>query len=503
MKYLMGIDCGGTVLKTSIFDLQGNEKSSYGITIPVNSPGSGRYERDISLIEDSAYRSVSGAIQKAGVEPEEIVGIGLTGQANGLYMFKKDGTPVHPGVMSSDTRANDLVRRFYDDGTCDRLLPVLRQSVYAAQTPVLMAWFAGNEPEVLEQAEVCVTVKEYIRFLLTGEWAMEVTEASVLSLLDQDRQQISDEILEGFGILKYKDRFPKRMLRPDETGGRVTDKAAGLTGLSPGTPVVGGLFDCTANTISQGVIREDQLCIVAGSWGMNNMITKRLVYSDRLFGSYLYCLPGTHQLMEGSATSCSNLEWFINTILRQKGLEFCGYGELNRMIAEDAKEESALFFLPFIYGTNADLDAKAAFIGLTGNDGLPDLLRAVYEGVVFAHMYHIKRLLKFVDPPAVIRASGGGSKSDVWMQMFADAIGKEIEISEAEEVGTLGCAMMAGVGTGCYRDIYDAVDRCVHIRRTYHPDPGKYQYYRKKYEVYLRILQTMDPLWKEIVSVTE
>ena len=132
MKYLMGIDCGGTVLKTSIFDLQGNEKSSYGITIPVNSPGSGRYERDISLIEDSAYRSVSGAIQKAGVAPEEIVGIGLTGQANGLYMFKKDGTPVHPGMMSSDTRANDLVRRFYEDGTCDRLLPVLRQSVYAA-----------------------------------------------------------------------------------------------------------------------------------------------------------------------------------------------------------------------------------------------------------------------------------------------------------------------------------------------------------------------------------
>ena len=131
------------------------------------------------------------------------------------------------------------------------------------------------------------------------------------------------------------------------------------------------------------------------------------------------------------------------------------------------------------------------------------MLRAVYEGVVFAHMYHIERLLKFVDPPAVIRASGGGSKSDVWMQMFADAIGKEIEISEAEEVGTLGCAMMAGVGTGCYKDIYDAVDQCVHIRRTYHPDAGKYRYYRKKYGIYRRILQNMDPLWKEIVSVTE
>ena len=503
MKYLMGIDCGGTVLKTSIFDLEGKERSTFGITMPVTSLGAGRYERDAYLIENSAYRSISGAISKAGIDPAEIAGIGLTGQANGLYMFKKDGTPVHSGVMSSDTRANDLVRKLYEDGTYERLLPILRQSIYAAQTPVLMAWFAKNEPEVIEQAEVCVTVKEYIRFLLTGQWAMEITEASVLSLLDQDKCCISDDILDSFGILKYKNRFPKRMLRSEEVGGTVTVHVAELTGLRPGTPVVGGLFDCTANTISQGVIKEDQLCIVAGTWGMNNMITKQLIYSDHLFGSYLYCLPGTHQLMEGSATSCSNLEWFINTFLKQQGMEFCGYGELNRMIVEEAKEESALFFLPFIYGTNVDLDAKAAFIGLTGNDEIPEMLRAIYEGVVFAHMYHLERLLKFVDPPATIRASGGGSKSDVWMQMFSDAIGKEIEISEADEVGTLGCAMMAGVGTGCYHDVYDAVERCVHIRKTYYPNPTKYQYYQKKYEIYLRILRVLDPLWKDIVSVVE
>ena len=503
MKYIMGIDCGGTVLKTSVFDLDGKEKSSCGITIPVTALGAGRYERSPQEIAEAAFRSIRGALEKAGVAGKEIAGIGLTGQANGLYMFRKDGTPVYPGVMSSDTRANDLVRRFYEDGTVERLLPVLRQSVYAAQTPVLMAWFAANKPEVIEEAEVCVTAKEYLRFLLTGEWAMEITEASVLSLLDQDKGCISEEILEGFGILRYKDRFPERILRSEEIGGYVTASAAAASGLQAGTPVAGGLFDCTANTISQGVVREDQMCIVAGTWGMNNMITQRLIYSDQLFGSYLYCLPQTRQIMEGSSTSCSNLEWFVNNILTQNGLTFCGYGELNRMIAEEAAEKSSVFFLPFMYGTNVNLDAKAAFIGLSGNDRLPDLLRAIYEGVIFAHMYHIERLLKFVDPPKVIRASGGGSKSEVWMQMFSDALGMEIEVSEAEEVGTLGCAMMAGVGTGCYADIMEAVSRCVHIRRKYCPDTEKHSYYQEKYKVYRKILGAMDGVWEEIRKVSE
>ena len=503
MRYLMGIDCGGTVLKTSVFDLGGREKASYGIHIPVLSDVPGRYERDTAVIADAARRSIRGAIEKAGIDASGIAGIGLTGQANGLYMFRKDGTPVAPGVMSSDVRANDLVRRFYASGKAGELLPVLRQKVYAAQTPVLMAWFAQNRPEVLAEAEVCITVKDYIRFLLTGEWAMESTELSVVSLMDQDRRVISEEVLEAFGILQYKDKFPGKILEPTEIGGTVTGRASAETGLCAGTPVAGGLFDCTANTISQGVVREDQLCIVAGSWGMNNMITKELIYSEDLFGSYLYCLQGYRQIMEGSSTSCSNLEWYVNNILKQKGLDFCGYNEVNRRIAEESRQKSGIFFLPFLYGSNVSLDARAAFIGLTGADGIPDMLRAVYEGVVFAHMDHIDRLLKFVAPPKTIRASGGGAKSDVWMQMFADALGREIEVSEAEEVGTLGCAMMAGVGTGCYRDIPDAVRECVHVKKVYDPDPSLKGYYREKYAVYQEILRSLDPVWSRIGTVGE
>ena len=494
----MGIDCGGTVSKASVFDLDGRELSSCGRTMSIINPQPDRYERDVPQVKRCTFEAIRGALQKAGISGSEIAGIGLTGQANGLYMFKKDGTPVGHGILSSDARAKAMIRRWTQDGTIERLIPILKETVYVAQTPVLMSWLAANDPELLNASEVCTTVKEYIRFLLTERWAMELTEATVLSLMDQDRMQISDTALEAFGILEYKNRFPHQFLNSDEIGGYVNAKAAEQTGLTEGTPVVGGLFDCTANTISQGVIREDQLCIVAGTWGMNNMITKEMIYSERLFGSYVYCLPGYRQIMEGSSTSCSNLEWIVNNIMKQSGQNFCGYDELNRMIAEDSAPRNSIFFLPFMYGTNVNLDAKSAFIGLTGFHRLPDLLRAVYEGVVFAHMYHIERLLRFVQPPRTIRASGGSAKSDVWMQMFADALGKEVEVSEAEEMGTLGCAMMAGVGAGCYRDIYEAVEKCVHIRKVYEPNAEYYQYYQDKYRSYCTLLEALDPLWKTI-----
>jgi len=501
MKYIMGIDCGGTVVKASVFDLNGREMSSYGEKMDTLSPHADWYERDTAQTKACAYSAIKGALEKAGVDGRDIAGIGVTGQANGLYMFRKDGTPTYPAVLSSDVRAKEYIKKWQADGTEQRLLPILKETLWAGQISILMSWFAKHNPEPLEECDVCIVAKDYIRFLLTGEWAIEETECTVWSIIDQDTMTISDEALKAFGIEKYKDKFPAKMLHSAEIGGYVTEEAAALTGLAAGIPVVGGLFDCTANTISQGIVREDQLCIIAGTWGMNDMITKKMIYSDQLFGSYLYCVPGYRQIMEGSSTSCSNLEWFVTTFFKQKGMTFCGYGEVNRMIAEDSEYKNSIMFLPFMYGSNVNLDAKSAFVGLTGAHGIPDMLRAIYEGVVFGHMYHIDRLLKYVDFPKTVRASGGGAKSDVWMQMFSDALGVEIEVSDAEEVGTLGCAMLAGVGAGCYKDVYEACDKCVHIKKSYKPDMEKHEYYQAKYKLYRKLIDALDPVWGDIDTI--
>ena len=241
--------------------------------------------------------------------------------------------------------------------------------------------------------------------------------------------------------------------------------------------------------------------MIIGTWGVNTFITRRPLYSKDIFSAFYYCLPGYQLILEGSPTSATNLEWFLQTFLRRQGQTFCGYDAVNRMV-EQSDLHSSILFLPFLYGTNVNIDAKGTFVGLKGGHDIGDMLRAIYEGVVFCHMYHIDRLLKFRDPPKTVRIAGGGARSAVWMQIFADALGAQVEVSEAEELGAMGAAMAAGVGVGVFADMYQAVEQFTDIRRVYQPDPEKHAYYQKKYAMYCRLIDALDPLWGDIEALS-
>lgn len=501
MRYLMGVDIGGSVAKAAIYDAAGHELCACGKKMDTLTPQPEYCQRDPMQIRDCVYGAIADVLRQSGVAGGDIAAIGVTGQANGLYMFKADGTPVYPAILSSDLRAKEFIRQWNEDGTLDAILPKTRQILWAGQTSALVAWFARHDPDTLRRADVFVTAKDYARFLLTGVFAMETTEASSQSLMDLDTRRLSPEIAERLGIRAYMDKFPPKLLESTEIGGYVTARCAALTGLAEGTPVVGGLIDTVASIISQGITREEQLGMIIGTWGVNTFITRRPLYSKDIFSAFYYCLPGYQLILEGSPTSATNLEWFLQTFLRRQGQAFCGYDAVNRMV-EQSDLHSSILFLPFLYGTNVNIDAKGTFVGLKGGHDIGDMLRAIYEGVVFCHMYHIDRLLKFRDPPKTVRIAGGGARSAVWMQIFADALGAQVEVSEAEELGAMGAAMAAGVGVGVFADMYQAVEQFTDIRRVYQPDPEKHAYYQKKYAMYCRLIDALDPLWGDIEALS-
>ncbi len=499
MKYLMGIDVGGSVAKAAVYDSVGREICSCGERMDTLAPRPGFFERDTLQIKDCVYKAVAEAVSKSGVDSGDIAAIGVTGQANGLYMFDREGRPTYPAILSSDSRAKEYIKRWNADGTLDRIIPKTREILWAGQTSAIIAWFADNDPETLERTEVFLTAKDYARYLLTGEFALEATELSSTSVMDLGEHKLSAEIAAELGIEKYIHKYPQRLLESTEIGGYVTEECAALTGLKAGTPVVGGTIDTDACVVSQGIVSEEQLGIILGTWGINAFITREPIYSKEIFSAFYYCLPEYYELMEGSATSATNQEWFIDRFLRQEGMEFQGYGEINRLIQESAVQNSILF-LPFLYGSNVNIDARAAFVGLTGHHDIGDMLRAIYEGVVFCHMYHIDRLLKLkgTERPKLARIAGGGARSRVWMQMFADAMDATVEVSEAEELGALGAAMVAGAGVGVFKDMFDAAAKCTRISRSYAPNPETAEYYRKKYQLYRRLIDALDPLWTEL-----
>jgi L-xylulokinase len=282
--------------------------------------------------------------------------------------------------------------------------------------------------------------------------------------------------------------------------GRITAKAAAETGLPEGTPVAGGMFDIDACAIATGITDPERLCLIAGSWSINEYISAAPVASPDLFMCNAYCIPGWWLISESSATSASNLEWVVSELMGGEGQEAARrrvsvYDLCNEQVAGLPAKDSDVVFLPFLYGSNAGPRASAGFFGLHGWHTKAHLLRAVYEGVVFSHRTHVDRLLRFRHPAAAARIAGGAARSGVWLQMFTDILQLPIEVTASEELGAMGAAITAAVAVGMFPSFTEAVAGMVKLSRTVEPDTGMKGLYDEKYGRYRRLIDTLTPAW--------
>ncbi|UCF97795.1 MAG: carbohydrate kinase [Spirochaetaceae bacterium] len=495
--YLLGIDNGGTVTKAAVYDTSGNEKAVAGIKSAIVFPRPGHAEKDTEALWAANVHVIREVLEKAGIGAAQVAGIAVTGHGNGMYLVDGKGRSVYNGINSADTRASDYVQKWYADGTHDRLLTRTCQSIWPGQPVALLAWFQDREPEVLERTRWVFMCKDFIRYRLTGEALAELTDYSGTSLLNVRTLDYDLELLESFGIGFCREKLPS-LRRSAEICGRISRKAAEETGLLEGTPVAGGLFDISACAIASGIIDPAQLCLIAGSWSINEYISTSPVEAKDLFMTSAYCLPGHWLTMEGSATSASNLEWVVSELMGGESLGAGGqsiYNTCGELAASVHPADSDIVFLPFLYGSNVGPNAASCFLGLHGWHRKEHLLRAVFEGVVFSHKTHVDRLLTYRDTPKVARMAGGAAKSPIWVQMFADVLGIPIELTSNEELGAMGAAICAGVGVGVFASFEEAVDRMVCVSQTVEPRSDYTKLYADKYVRYQKYLRALAEAW--------
>ena len=294
-----------------------------------------------------------------------------------------------------------------------------------------------------------------------------------------------------------------RLQQGHEICGRVTPSAAQETGLAAGTPVVGGLFDVDASAIGAGAITPNQACLVMGSWSINDVITTEPIVDPSLFMTTLFAISDLYLTIEGSATSATNLEWFVNQCCgderaeaKRRGVSV--YEICNEEVASLSPGSTNIIFHPFLFGSNIQPTARAGFYGVAGWHTRAHLLRALYEGVVFGHLSHIEKLRTAGGQFAAARLAGGGSRSAVWSQMFADTIQTPMEISDGNELGARGAALAAGVGAGIYKDYAEAVQEAVKVIRVHEPNPANTPVYLARYAEYQRLTQVMQEPWLEL-----
>ncbi len=495
-KYVIGLDNGGTSTKAAIFDLAGREIATAGKQTKVITPKSGYTERDMEELWLANCGCVKRALEKAGIAGEDVLGIAVCGHGKGLYAWGKDGKPAYNGIISTDSRAWKYPKRWYENGVYEEVHDQLCQEFMACQQVALLAWFKEHHRDVYDNIQYVFSVKDYIRFRLTDEAYCEATDISGSGLMDVKNARFDKEILKKLRIEEVYDKLAPIRYSYDLCG-KITKEASELTGLLQGTPVAGGMFDIDACAVAADVTSTDELCTIAGTWSINEYISKTPVMDGSIAMNSLFAMPGYYLVEECSATSSGNLEWFLQNCMENEQIPDGSnlYEQINEKVESVDPEESDVYFLPFLYGSNAHPLGKGAFIGLTTYHDKAHMLRAIYEGVVYSHRTHIEKLLASRKPPEAIRMAGGAVNSKVWVQMFADALGFPIETVDAKELGALGCGMAAAIAAGVYQDYKEAAKHMVHVSERVYPNPERTAVYQKKYEKYRAVSNALDTVW--------
>jgi len=456
----------------------------------------------MEMLWQSTATAIREALDKSGARPEEIAGIGNTGHGNGVYLLDKQGQPLRNGIQSMDSRAADVVTGWNQQDLHAQVFPITIQSFWPAQPNALLVWLKKNEPRNYERIGTILMVKDYIKYRLTGEITADYTDMSATSLMDVRNRCYSPELMALYDLSEVYEALPP-LKHGSEVIGQVTPAAAEETGLAAGTPVVGGLFDVDASAIGSGVINANQACLVMGSWSINEVITRDPIVDPDLFMTTIFAASDLFLTIEGSATSATNLEWFVN--------QFCGderaeakrrgisvYEVCNEEVASIPVADSNIIFHPFLYGSYVQATARAGFYGVAGWHTRAHLLRSLYEGVVFGHLNHIEKLRAAGAQINSARLAGGGSRSTVWSQMFADTIQVSMEVPDGNELGARGAALSAGIGAGVYRDYAEAVQEAVSVVRVHEPIPANTPLYLARYAEYQRLVSAMHEPWEAL-----
>lgn len=468
---LIGIDIGTSGTKTVLFRENGQVVDSYTGEYPLYQPKNGYAEQN----PEDWWKATLDGIKYVTREHKDIKGIGLSGQMHGLVMLDKDYNVLRPSIIWCDQRTAKECEEITSLVGAKRLIEITANPALTGFTASKVMWVKNNEPEIYEKCAHILLPKDYIRFKLTGELATEVSDASGMQFLDVPNRCWSDEILSKLQI-------DKSFLAPVYESCEVTGKT--IIPELPGVIVVGGAGDQAACAVGNGIVKEGVVSSTIGTSGVVFAHTdKPIIDQGGRIHTFCHAVPGAWHVMGVTQAAALSLSWFRDN--------FCprlSYKEMDDL-AEKA-ESNRLLYLPYLMGERTphlDPDARGVFFGLSAMHKLPDLIRAVMEGVVFS-LNDCMEIIKDTNLKVnEVRASGGGGKSKLWRQMQADVFNINVNTINSAEGGALGVAILAGVGAGIYDSVPKACEEIIKISTTTTPKRDYSEYYALYCEIYPKL----------------
>jgi len=399
---------------------------------------------------------------------------------HGAVFLDESGTVIRPALLWNDQRTDRQCHEITAKVGRERLLQLTgNPALTGFQAPKIL-WLREEEPAAYARLRHVLLPKDYLRLRLTGEHATDVSDASGTLLLDLRRRHWSEEILEALEIPGQW--LPTVHEGPDVTG-EVTASGAAATGLPAGLRVVAGGGDNAAAAIGNGIVRPG---VVSSSIGTSGVV---FAHSDQpvidpagRLHSFCHALPGAYHVMGVTLSAGASLGWWRD--IASQGRD---YGAMAALAGEAPPGCGGLLFLPYLSGERTpvlDPAARGLFVGLNMTHTIAHLTRAVMEGVVHSLKQCLEGIAGLPLPVTEIRATGGGARNALWLQLQADIFGMPVYRNVVDEGPAFGAALLAGLGCGAYPSVEEATSLVRLAAEANQPDPDRSRLYREYHEVY-------------------
>lgn len=490
MKYIVGIDEGTTGCKTCVFDENGKLIASSSREYSSYYPKPGYVEQNINEITEKVFETCKEAILLSKVNSKDIVGVSHSNQGITMVLLDENEKVVRERTIGwQDTRHTEVLEKLKTKFSNDRYFDLSGMSLGAYNIAVLN-WLQENEPEMWSKvSRICSHQDYFLKQLGADGYFIDEGSANFMSMLGVKGNEWNEELMSVFNV-NIK-QLPTVIHKPGTVVGYVNEDISKKTGLPVGCKIALGGLDTNCSSLAAGAANDGTDVLIVGTAGVSILISdKELIDPNKRVT--LRSNPGFNnwQLYLMTNTAASSFRWFRDSLssLEVAASKLMGIDPYDIMTSIASKSNpgangiTALTCLQGSHGRRKSENARGTFLGISLGTTKADIAQAILEGITYEMKDIISIKEQIGGQVKNVRLCGGVAKSEVWCQMFADILNKPIELTEVPELGSLGAAMCAGIGSGLFVDVHDAIKKCVRIKKTYHPNKHKVNDYQKAYE---------------------
>jgi xylulokinase len=497
---ILAHDIGTTGDKATLFRDDGTLVASSFSPYPTYYPKAGWAEQSPMDYWEAFCSSTRTLLDQSRSRASDIAVISFSGQMMAALPVDAEGNPVRNSIIWADQRSTAEAAEIARRVSPERVYAVTGHRLSPSYSATKIMWIRKNEPEVYGKTAKFIHAKDFLVLRLTGRVCSDYSDASSMNLLDITAMQWSEDILEAAGI--SRSLLPELFESPTVVG-KVTAGAAASSGLVAGTPVVIGGGDGACATCGAGVVKEGDayICLGTSTW-MATASNKPLIDPKKRTFTFCHFYKGLYFPCGTMQTGGGSLKWFKDTLADCESAAVKGAGDvydlLNAKAAAVPAGSEGLLFLPYLIGERSpwwNSNARGAFVGLSMLHTKGHMIRAVMEGVAY-NMRIIGEVFGELGMRFdMFRMIGGGSKSPVWRQIFADVLGRPVTtLNFIDEATSIGAAIAGGVGVGIFPNIEQAARIVRQVERT-EPNPERFAVYGKGHRAFTKAYEALVPVF--------